>query len=72
MRLFVEFVNFRYRKILSEKDLPLFRFWDDYAMFLFYDICNMDDDKYYELLEKDIKLYSDMQTGTEREVEKSG
>lgn len=71
MKLFVDFMNIRYSKILFAKDLPFFKFWDDYAIFLFEDICNKDEDKYYELLEKDIKLYSDMQTGVEREVEKN-
>ena len=70
MNVFINFLNFRYSHVLTDKDLPFFKFWDDYAMFLFYDICNMNEDKYYELLEKDIKIFSDMQTGTEREAEK--
>lgn len=70
MKNFIDFVNVRYSKILFDKDLPSFIYWDDYALFLFEDICNKDEDKYYELLEQDIKIYSDIQTGSEREAEK--
>lgn len=66
MKLFIDFMNIRYSKLLTENKLSLFRFWDDYALFLFEVVCNSDEDKYYNLLEKDIKLYSDMQTGIER------
>lgn len=62
-------MNLRYYKFLVEKQIPFFKYWDDYALFLFEDICEMNEDKYYELLEKDIKIFSDMQTGTEREAE---
>lgn len=66
MKLFIDFMNIRYSKLLIENKLSSFRFWDDYALFLFEVVCNSDEDKYYNLLEKDIKLYSDMQTGIER------
>lgn len=66
MKLFIDFMNIRYSKLLVENKLSSFRFWDDYALFLFEVVCNSDEDKYYNLLEKDIKLYSDMQTGIER------
>lgn len=66
MKLFIDFMNIRYSKLLIENKLSSFRYWDDYALFLFDVVCNSDEDKYYNLLEKDIKLYSDMQTGVER------
>lgn len=66
MKLFIDFMNIRYSKLLIENKLSSFRFWDDYALFLFEVVCNSNEDKYYNLLEKDIKLYSDMQTGIER------
>ena len=68
---FITLMNKRYSRIMLIREIPEFRYWDDYAMFLFEDICNKDEDKYYELLEKDIKLYSDSQTGVEREVERN-
>ena len=66
MKLFIDFMNIRYSKLLNDNKTSSFRFWDDYALFLFEVVCNSDEDKYYNLLEKDIKLYSDMQTGIER------
>ena len=66
MKYFVDFMNIRYSKIIKENNLSNFRFWDDYALFLFENICNENEEKYYSLLEKDIKIYSDMQTGAER------
>lgn len=72
MRYFIDFVNVRYSKKLKEYKIKNFKYWDDYAIFLFENICKENSDKYYHLLEKDIKLYSDIQTGIEREVEKSG
>lgn len=70
MKTFIKFVNIRYSRIMEVREIPKFRYWDDYALFLFEEICNNNEEKYYELLEKDIKIYSDMQTGIEREVER--
>lgn len=69
MYYFIDFMNKRYGKVLKLKELKPFRYWDDYAIFLFEDLCREDVEKYYELLEKDIKMYSDYQTGVERENE---
>lgn len=66
MKYFVDFMNIRYSKIIKEDKLANFRFWDDYALFLYENICNENEEKYYVLLEEDIKIYSDMQTGVER------
>ncbi len=70
MNIYIDFMNERYTKELIKRDIPFFRYWDDYALFLFEDICGLDEEKYYEQLEQDIKIYSDFQTGTEREKEK--
>ena len=70
MNIYIDFMNKRYARELIRRDMPFFRYWDDYALFLFEDLCNMNEEKYYELLEEDIKLYSDFQTGTERERER--
>ena len=66
MKYFVDFMNIRYSKIIKKNNLSNFRFWDDYALFLYENICNGNEEKYYSLLEEDIKIYSDMQTGVER------
>ena len=66
MKYFIDFMNIRYSNELKKNNLPNFRFWDDYALFLFESICSEEEDKYYSLLENDIKLYSDMQTGVDR------
>lgn len=71
MITFIDYVNIRYSKKLEKSKLPNFIYWDDYALFLFENVCKMNEDKYYELLEKDIKKFSDMQTGTEREAKKN-
>lgn len=56
----IDFLNLQY------KPSKPFKYYDDYACYLYYDIFNMNDDEYYIQLEKDIKKYSDMQTGSER------
>lgn len=66
---FIDFMNTRYSNILKEKEICKFKYWDDYALFLFEEICEQNEETYYELLEKDNKIYSDIQTGIEREVE---
>ena len=69
MNLYVDFMNKRYTRELIRREVPFFNYWDDYALFLFENLCDKNEEKYYELLEEDIKLYSDFQTGTERERE---
>lgn len=66
MKYFIDFMNIRYSKVIKKYKLSNFRFWDDYALFLYENICNENEEKYYVLLEEDIKIYSDMQTGVER------
>ena len=72
MNIYVDFMNDKYKDFLIENNMSFFRYWDDYAMFLFEIICESDDSRYYSHLEKDIKEYSDFQTGTEREYENIG
>ena len=69
MNIYIDFMNKRYAKELIRREVPFFNYWDDYALFLFEILCDKNEEKYYELLEEDIKLYSDFQTGTERERE---
>lgn len=65
--IYIDFVNKRYKDELKTRNIPKFKFWDDYALFLYEILCDLDENHYYELLEQDIKLFSDLQTGTERE-----
>ena len=60
-------MNIKYSKIKKERNIDDFRYWDDYALFLFEELCDKDVERYYYLLEDDLKTYSDMQTGKERE-----
>lgn len=57
-----KFINFVNRKYKSD-----FEFFDDYVLWLYYDYFNMNEEKYYKQLEKDIYEYSDFQTGKERD-----
>ena len=56
----IDFLNLQYK---PEK---LFKYYDDYACYLYFDVFNKNDEEYYSQIEKDIKKYSDMQTGIER------
>lgn len=55
---FITFINRKYG--------TTFKYFDDYIVWL-YKAKNNNDDKYYSQLEKDIKEYSDYQTGSPRE-----
>lgn len=65
---FMNWVNRKYRKELG---LPptarKFLYWDDYAIWLYFEKFKQDEAKYYEALEDDIKAYSDEQTGKEED-----
>ena len=66
---FINYVNQKYCKELGKKERShLFDYWDDYAMWLFYEKAKEDETKYYAVLEKDIWEYSDKQTGTIKEA----
>lgn len=56
----IDFLNLQYK---PEK---LFKYYDDYACYLYFDVFNENKEEYYNRVEEDIKKYSDMQTGTER------
>ena len=56
----IDFLNLQYK---PEK---LFKYYDDYACYLYFDVFKQNDEEYYSQVEKDIKKYSDMQTGVER------
>lgn len=60
---FIDFVSQKYRRlILKSFRSKRFTTWDDYALWLYYCLCRSRIQKYYELLEDDIKEYSDLQT----------
>ncbi|MFA5407680.1 MAG: hypothetical protein WC343_02800 [Bacilli bacterium] len=59
---FVAFVNKKYSQ--------LFKCWDDYALFLYFDYLFENDDKYYAEMEKDLWEYSDMQVGGDKDYGK--
>ena len=44
-----------------------FDYWDDYILWLYYDLYKMNDEDYYTNLEQDIKEYVEFQSGKERE-----
>lgn len=56
----IDFLNLQYK---PEK---LFKYYDDYACYLYFDVFNENKEEYYNRVEEDIKKYSDMQTGIER------
>lgn len=67
-RTFINFVNKKYAKELNRPlRSHLFCYYDDYAMWLFFEKCKEDYEEYYYLAEKDWKEYSDMQTGAEKD-----
>lgn len=68
----ITFINWVNRKYREELGLPptarKFLFWDDYAIWLYFEKFKKNDEKYYEALENDIKEYSDEQTGREEDA----
>ena len=59
---FLTYINRKYRKYKV-----CFEFFDDYVCWLFYDYFGMNEELYYNQLEKDINEDSDLQTGRERD-----
>lgn len=53
--------------MMNRKYDHLFNFFDDYVMWLFYEYCDSNKEKYYQTLEHDLWEYVDMQNGKERE-----
>lgn len=74
---FIDFVNDKYeieRKKHKRKrgvEETMFKHYDDYALFLFYGKFKMNDERYYEQLEEDIREYSNKQTKY-KELQKNG
>lgn len=63
---FINWINRKYKKELNyPANVTKFYYWDDYAIWLYFEKFNQDDDKYYEALEQDIKEFCDWQTGKE-------
>ena len=58
---FINFINKKYKKN--------FKYWDDYALWLYYKRLYCNADLYYRNIEKDLWEYSDWQTGSPRENE---
>lgn len=61
-----KFLTFMNRKYSAYR--VAFDFFDDYAMWLYYDLCNSNKIQYYKTLEKDLWDYIEFQSGKEREV----
>lgn len=64
-RTFISFINLRYKRYRVD-----FKYWDDYAMWLYYMFCKCNTISYYKRLEQDLWDFSDWQTGSPRENEK--
>lgn len=52
---------------MNRKYNKQFDYWDDYCDWLYYDIFEMNDEKYYDQLEEDLKEYVEFQNGKERD-----
>lgn len=59
------FLTFTTRKYVKDNNVR-FNSFDDYAMFIYYKICNEDTERYYEILEDDLKEYINFQKGGKR------
>lgn len=66
---FIDYVNNKYQSQVKEvrRDVgDMFKHYDDYACYMFFNKFKGDYERYYEQVEKDLKEYSDMQTGYTR------
>ena len=59
--------DLRFLTLMNRKYNKEFDFFDDYILWLFYDYCKEDKEKYYHKLEKDLWDYVDFQNGKERD-----
>ena len=59
---FLTFVNRKYKEFKVN-----FEFYDDYIVWLYYDLYHGDDDLYYHQIEKDLWEYVEFQSGRERD-----
>lgn len=65
---FIDFVNNKYKDILPVSyDKDRFYYYDDYACWLFFNICQQDYEEYYIKAEEDWRDYSNLQTGEEKD-----
>ena len=62
---FINFVNRKYRSYGV-----IFKCFDDYILWLYYDLFKENRDSYYGQLEEDMMKYSNGQTGSARDIEK--
>ncbi len=62
----VTFMNKKYYKYKVK-----FKTFDDYILWLYYVFCRCNEEFYYRRLEKDVMEYSNLQTGTPRELERN-
>lgn len=63
---FINWMNKKYRKELGLAPTAVkFYYYDDYAIWMYFEKYKMNDQQYYEALEEDIKEYCDFQTGKE-------
>ena len=65
---FIDFVNKKYEKVLiTTYEKKKFYYYDDYACWMFFNVCKEDYEKYYILVEEDWREYSNSQTGEEKD-----
>ena len=65
---FIDFVNKKYEKVLvTTYEKKKFYYYDDYACWMFFNVCKEDYEEYYILVEEDWREYSNSQTGEEKD-----
>jgi len=65
---FIDFVNKKYKdKLPTTYKQEKFYYYDDYACWMFFNICKEDYEEYYVRVEEDWRDYSNTQTGLEKD-----
>lgn len=65
---FISKYDLRFLTLMSRKYNKNFDFFDDYILYLYYNVFKMNDGRYYHQLEKDLEEYVVMQNGKERDL----
>ena len=64
---FISKYDLRFLTLMGRKYDKNFDFFDDYILYLYYNVFKMNDKKYYHQLEKDLEEYVVIQNGKERD-----
>lgn len=59
--------DMRFLTLMNKKYNKDFQYFDDYVLWLFYELYNENTENYYKQLEKDLWEYVDFQNGKERD-----